>query len=335
MSDTTAPSTSTAPSATPTPSAGASGIVSPNQSTPKGTPGADAAAKFEGGTPPAAEPTAEAVKKEIQRIKLKLKVDGKEDEREYTQDELSVLAQKGLASDKRFQESAELKKQVGSLIQHLRENPFDPELQSVLGVDLKDLIQKKLAEEWQQAHLTDEEKTQATSKKEAEAIAKERDELKKQIETQRNAELNHRVQTELNASFEEALTQQDLPKTYEALWHMADIAQHYLQNGVELNPQQKATLVKQRLDEGRSKLETSVRSGLTGDKLLSHLGESTVREVLKAALAKHKAGRAAPAAVPPVQKVAKEKPKEEIEEKKVNYYNSSKWRKDNYFGKDD
>ncbi|HNJ38840.1 MAG TPA: hypothetical protein PL071_12625, partial [Nitrosomonas sp.] len=68
-------------------------------------------------------PQSEAPKEpEFKPIKLKLKLDKKEEEREFDQESLTRTVQKGLVADRRFEEAARKEQEVRKLMQDLQEN---------------------------------------------------------------------------------------------------------------------------------------------------------------------------------------------------------------------
>src|SRR5439155_16062490 len=82
----------------------------------------------------------EAAAKALAR-KLKLKVDGREEE--LPEEEVVKWAQMGRAAQKRFQEASEKRKQAEDFIRMLKEDPISVLSNPAIGVDFR-----KLAEEY-------------------------------------------------------------------------------------------------------------------------------------------------------------------------------------------
>ncbi len=266
------------------------------------------------GTP---EPKAPAAPEPPAKRKYKMKVDGQELEEELSDDEISVRLQKERASDKRFQEAAALKQKFGDVVKWIKENPFEALKDPVFGLDLDKLAEERLASKYKQIvedeQLTPEQKKEREYQKKIDAAEARAQKLENDAQTRAQEEINQKVYKETEDLFGQVLEQEGVEKSYETMYHLASIAKMLHANGMPLDPKILAAELRGRLDNSRTGLEKSVRGGLKGDKLLTYLGDDTVKEVLRAAVARAQGSNAAkifppkeaPAAVDPDGKDSK------------------------------
>lgn len=239
---------------------------------------------------PSSEPAAKAPPSPApERRKYSLKVDGEARDLELTDDEISVRLQKAEAAEKRMSEAAQVRKSFAEAVAAIKKDPFAALKDPVFGVDLKKLAEQRLIEEYQLELMTPEARAQKERELEIERLKKEAADHKAALEAERQRQLDDRTFQETEAKFIRALSDAGMEKSYEALYEMARIADLALENGIEYSEKQLVQLVQESLDGQRSKLENKVRAGLKGEKLLSHLGEDTVREVLRASVEKMRA----------------------------------------------
>jgi hypothetical protein len=295
MSDIAAPAA--APSAAPsnTPDASPKAPTAP-QSAPKSNTAAPDTKMVGKDSEPKAPDTAEKeARKEAERRKYKLKVDGQDEEVELTDEEISVRLQKERAAAKRMQESAELKKKFAQAVDLIKKDPFAALKDPAFGIDLEALAEQRLLEKYKLELMPEEQRKQMEMErklKEYETKEQERTRLEQEAHQRTQQEqFEAKIFQETEKTFMAALESADLPKDYETLYMMADVAKLNLDYGVELTPQQLAAEVRAKLD-GYSKREKSLRANLKGDKLLEYLGTDTVKEVLQASVAKLKGGAA-------------------------------------------
>jgi|SRR5579859_7499529 len=252
-------------------------------------------------------------KKEVERRKYKLRVDGGEQELALSDDEISVRLQKGLAADKRMAEAAEIRKQFAAFREAVKRDPFGVLKDPAFGIDLEAEAEKRLADKYRQ-QLREAQIAQAQTEEEKQRLKLQSDldererKLKEYADKEKvwqedqaqraQAEMDQRVFQEIESDFMEALQAEGITKSYETLYMMAEIARLNLDHGIELTPRQMAAEVRGRVEAQNSKLEQAVRSGLQGQDLLDYLGESTVKAVLQAAKAKLRGVALAPKPAP-------------------------------------
>lgn len=216
------------------------------------------------------------MRKEIERRKYKLKIDGQEIEQELTDDEIAIRLQKGHAADKRMQEAAEVRKQVAALIEHIQKDPFGA-LKEGLGIDALKLAQERLAQQYEEAQLPEHVRTQRKLERELET---ERARLKA-IEDERSAaesqQLEQRQYQDLYQKFDSALQKVSVPVDQNTLRMMAQTMKDAAAEGLDLTPEQLAAEV----DAQVSGWTVSVLKGLEGDALCKRLGDDVVNKILR------------------------------------------------------
>lgn len=280
-----------------------------------------------GGTPPvgdltkvpapaAAKPPVEAVKPPTQAEirKLKMKIDGKEEE--ITEEEAIVLAQKGKAADKRFQEAAAKQKEAEEVLEYIKQNPG--EALKKLGLDPRKFSEEYLVEQLKREAETPEakeiretkEKLAAFEKKEAEreAAKKKADEEEAMSAKQRaNAEKERQIIEKYDGIFLAALQKSGLPKNAYTVSRMAELQRVNLKSKGDFSADQLAKVVKEDYD-AELKLRTS---DMDGDKLiemLTAINPDILKKITKAQIAKLKGKQTFTAPTDPTPPPSTEKP---------------------------
>ena len=298
-----APASAPAPSSAPSPSSSSTPSTPPSASSAgpqQASRGIDSRVQ-NGATEqtPAAGKTATEAQKAVERIKLRLKIDGREEEREFDPEQLAVHVQKAGAADKRMQEAAQIRKSFQAIVERLKQDPFEVLSDPAIGVDLEALAEKRLADKYRKAMMSDEERAVYERQQEYERIKSENDRYKRAEQQRRQTEIDRKVFQETEQNFKTALGKVGLPPSYELLREMAKIARDNLQFGIELSPAQLAAEVRSHVEGTRTKLEEKVRTSLKGEELIKYLGEDVVREILRAQVAKVRAKQSTLEPVPP------------------------------------
>lgn len=175
----------------------------------------------------AADEAAAAAKEEIKALKKKysLKVNNKVKDVELdlsNDEEVQKYLQKAMASDEKFQEAAQLRKQVEQLVSELKSNPLAILKHPGLGIDIKALAQQVLNEEIEEMKLSPEQK----KIKELENALKEKEEKEKKFEEEKSASerarLEQQAAEELDSQITAALGKSNLPKSPYVIRRMAD-----------------------------------------------------------------------------------------------------------------
>jgi hypothetical protein len=202
----------------------------------------------------AENPEASKEQKQLEKKikKLKLKVDGEEFEEEVDLDNDEYLVrqlQLAKMAQKRAQAYSQLEKEVTDFINQLRSNPKKALASDIVGLDIKKLAAEIIEEEIERSQKSPEVLEKERLEEELKQLKAEREREK---EERRKRELAERQQKEFeryDMLFEKALKGTDLPKTPYFVKRMADWMLLGLENGIELEPQEVANLVRDELQQ--------------------------------------------------------------------------------------
>lgn len=223
----------------------------------------------------------------------KLKIDGKEEEFDATDEEaVKREVQKGRASQRRFEQAARVQKQAEAFIENLVRDPFSvlehPQLANRIP-DLRDRVEKWLYGKVQHDSMTPEQKQAMAEKRELEQYRTQRETEKAARERQRLDGLKEQKRQELTQQFTEAMDTGGLPVTDWTVQRMANYMKQARAKGMShIKPTDVVDLVRndwlaaQRQMFGR----------LEGTKLIEILGKDTADKIRRADLAALEGSRA-------------------------------------------
>lgn len=211
-----------------------------------------------------------------------VKVDG--EEMKVTEDELLRGYQLRKASDKRFQEGMQARKQAEEFIRLLKTDPEKVLSHPSIGLDLKNFAEEYLMKDLQNEMMTPEQKQlkeykEKLAKYEEEEKKKQEDEKKKQEE-----EVRKKYADNYHKQIVGALENSGLPKTEYTVQRMVHYMHNALENGYELGADDVTDLVKRDYVQDIK----SLSSGLDADALVNILGEDTAKKLRQAELDKLK-----------------------------------------------
>jgi len=237
---------------------------------------------------------------EAERRKYKFKVDGAEIEEELSDTDVHVRLQKALAAEKRFKEASDQRKSIEQALKTIKSDPAKA-LKELAGIDLDEWAEQRLTERYQEALMPEEQKA-ATQRQQYEAFEQQ-------------------VYEQTQAEFIKAVDILGYDKEFSrtvVLPIMAEIAESALDYGVELTPQQLA-------HEANKRLETIHKrqvSTMSGEQLLSYLGDDVVRQIIKTKLSATKSAPTAPVPAPPARepRPSENKPKTMADFRMKNLY---------------
>jgi len=251
---------------------------------------ADIAAKKESGE--------KLTKKEEKQLKeYKLKVDGREKSVKLdlsNDEEVKKYLQKAEASDKRFQEAADVRKAAMQFIDELKKNPKKILSDPNIGVDLKKFAEEIMNEHIQELEKSPEQREREKLTKELEELKRQREEEKKSTEAKEFSRMQAEHERQLETDISTALDVSGLPKTARTVRAMADYMMIALENGIELSAQEIAPIVK---NTTLSEFKEVVGS-LGDDQLEDFLGKEVIARLRKKNVAKAKAVETARAVKP-------------------------------------
>jgi hypothetical protein len=207
--------------------------------------------------------------------KYTVKIDGEEIEVDET--ELLRGYQLRKASDQKFREASDYRKQADALIDLLREDPIKALTHPSIGIDFRALAEKYLADAIEDEMATPEEKERRQKLRKLEELERENAAYKQQQEEAQMQQLTAHYRQEYENGIIQALDKSGLPKTNHTVKRMAYYMNQALENGYELQPADVTDLVrKDYMNEIKDLVGAS-----DGQVLLDLLGDDVAKRVRK------------------------------------------------------
>lgn len=230
----------------------------------------------------------EAEKREEARRKYKLKVNGKEMERELTDSEIQRRLQLSYAADEKFQEAAMTKKQLETFVETLRRDPMSVLTHPELGINFRELAEQYLTGEVKKELMSPEEREleelREYKRKQDEDRTKSEQEKQTKAQEEQLKQYKERAAKFYDTKITEVLSQSDLPKTPYTVKRVAEVLYSALQKGYDLDIPTAVDIVREGYQTDISQLYGS----LDGEKLVKMLGEDISKKLSKHHLAQIK-----------------------------------------------
>ncbi len=230
----------------------------------------------------------EAIKQEEKKAnirKLKLKYEGKEEDFDLDMDnneELVKHLQLSKMSQKKAQESAQLKKEVEQFFSLLKKDPKRVLSDPSLSIDIKKFAEDIINEEIENMQKTPEQKELAKAQKELEDIKAKLKEEQDAKDSAEKARFEEQMAVELDRDIEQALSSNEMPKSPIYVKRMAEYMMLALNNGIDLKPKDVIKLVKKDVDEEIKKFfEASpdeVLEGLVGKDRITKMRKKQIAQ---------------------------------------------------------
>lgn len=193
------------------------------------------------------EEAAKLAKKEVEKLKRKLKVGNKEIE--VDEDELIKRAQMGYSAQEKWEEAAKMRKQLDNFLGLLQKDPATA--LEKMGFNVDELAEKRIQQRI-------EEMKKSPEQLELEKLRRERDEImaerEKEREIQRQAEIQ-RYQDQYAVQLEQEIAQafeqvgNGLPKSPYMLKRISDVLIWGMQNKKEITPSKALEIVQKEVKE--------------------------------------------------------------------------------------
>lgn len=205
----------------------------------------------------------------------KVKVDG--EEVEVTEDELLRGYQMRKASDKRFAEANQARKQAEEFVRLLKTDPTKVLSHPSIGHDVKKLAEDYLLQEMEKEMMTPEQKQLQEYQQKLAAYEAQEKKAREQYENQQKEAIRQRYQEDYNKQIVDALESSGLPKTEHTVKRMIHYMANALEKGYELTANDVVGLVRNDYIEDTK----SLYSGLDGDALIKILGDGVAKKLRK------------------------------------------------------
>lgn len=254
--------------------------ASPSSSSETSVDAAGTTTETAGGTNPAQTQSASEAKEEaIRKFKLKF---GKT-EREVAEADLIALAQKGWASDEKFQEAAKERKRIAGLLTKLKDDP--DQVLKHLGIDDPVGFYRQRLEAEIKKRTMDPKQREIEEAKEA--IRRERMELeaeKKRIHEERLTKLQNHYQEQYDKELSEAIDKSGLPKNPRTVRRAAELAYKNIEQGLNLPWSTIMEMVREEYNEAIRELALSSDE----DRIISLFGDEFIKKVQSADMKRRK-----------------------------------------------
>lgn len=252
------------------------------------------------------EQQAPEVKAEVKRTnKLKLKIDGQEFEEtlpfdlpddpkaiEYLQKQLQMSK----ASTKRFEEAAQLRKQVDEIGEYLSQAKGNPKalrkLIKELDGDEKEIARMIVEEELEIQSKTPEQLEREKLEAKLRELEDEKKEREKSVEEERRKMLEERAFERYDKGIDRALQSSDLPKSPYVVKKIAEYLALGIQNGLDPEPEDVLPLVREEIMEDIK----SMFGAMPEEIIESIIGKDTIKKIRKKDIEKAKAAKSVPSA---------------------------------------
>lgn len=219
-----------------------------------------------------------------EKRKLKIKIDGMEEEIEMDDDQLRREVQRARAADKRFQAASEMNKRATELFEKMKNPDGLIEAIKSLGYDPQQLAEGYLYDRLQYEAMTPEQKM-IRELQEEKRLRDIKD--KQMMQTQEQAktkEVTDRLAKEIQADIMASLQSGGLPPTPDNIWRMGHKMRAHLERGIDLPAKDAAALVMEDL----RKEWRSTAKGMPADKLVEMFGQEIADNIRKHDLSKIK-----------------------------------------------
>lgn len=247
--------------------------------------------------------------------KLKLKVDGKEEDFELDLDndeELIRHLQMGKMGQKRAAEKAQLEKELTGFFEALKNDPLSL-LEQELGINKEKLIEDYINQQIEAAKKSPEQVEREKMEKELQALRNERKREKEEADRREFERLQQQEFERVDMQMEQALTKSDLPKSPFVVKKIADYMLVAIEAGYDVSPEDVIPLVREEmhadLKEMFGALPEDVVEGLLGEQVINKLRK---RRVAKAQEAKKALPSGKVADTGTVKKETSDKAKEKV-----------------------
>jgi hypothetical protein len=261
-------------------------------------------------------PTQKEVAKALK--KMKLKVDGVEEDFEYDQNDEEFLKkqfQLARASQKRMKETAEIRKSQETLqtelqqfFELLRNDPKAILTDPNIGVDIKKLAQDVLEQEAREAEKSPEQKQREALQQELEQLKNEREQERKKREDAEFTSLQQKAAQEIEGDIYGAIEKGDLPKSPYVVRKMADYMKMALENNINIRASDIIPIVKKDMQD-----DIKGMLGILPEEIVEEIvGKDRIASIRKRQLAKSRSTPATKVVNTGADIRSNDKPKEKI-----------------------
>lgn len=220
---------------------------------------------------------------QVARRKYKIKVDGKEDEVELSDDDIQRDYQKWRSANQRFEQASQIYKKVQPLLNAREKGDLDQLLDGVPDDQRRKWAEQYLSKWIELQEMDPKEREALELKKENEQYKKKEEEQKKQAETAREKQVRQTLAKQAQTMIQDDIAEvlQDLPQDKRSPRLVARIADEML---THFRAGKGKLPAKQAFERAQSNLETDVNQllgSMDSEQLVQYLPKEVVNKVLK------------------------------------------------------
>ena len=186
--------------------------------------------------------------KELKKI-LKLKVNGKEIEEEIDfndEEGLKRKLQKAYSAEQKWQEAANLRKDVEVFIKEMQTNPFA--IMEQMGMNVEEVVGKYVDDKLVEMQKTPEQIEQEKVQKELEDLREQKKKMEDEAKEREMQQMRDKYAQEIENEIEAAITSRNnLPKSPYVVRRMADTWSTAINHGLEVSADQVLEVVEQEI----------------------------------------------------------------------------------------
>ncbi len=231
---------------------------------------------------PGEEPPAE---KEAYRFKRKLKVDGREEDVDLSEDEIQREVQIAKAARKRLAELNQRTKELDAREARLKEAPH--EFLEKAGHDPDQWAADRLAKKAQDGLMSEEERAYRTLQDEVSQLKAEKEERTRLDQEREYKEAEDKQWAHTEPRLMDAIQKANLPRGADVMGRIADVGLEFLDAGMELAPEHVVQIAAERMDRDAMRYVFS----LPTESLVQKLGPEREKEIVQAYIERFKRGQ--------------------------------------------
>lgn len=222
----------------------------------------------------------EEVPKEPEPIKFKAKVNGKEIDAEVHPDDIPLLYQKAVASDEKFREASEMRKQAVTFLDNFKTPDGVVRTLEAVGYNVAELAENYLYQQIQLQQMDPKDRRIMELEQQRKLDAEAQQTAQKERLEQAKAEQSKIIKADLETEIIEALKSSNLPQEGPSVKRIAAQMKIHAQRGVEITPKQAARLAEKQL---ASELRT-LAAKMGPEKIGELLGDEGIKVARQASL---------------------------------------------------
>lgn len=201
----------------------------------------------------------------------KLKING--EEKEYTKDQVVMMAQKAAGADAKFEETAKAREQLEGVLYQLKNNPID--VLHKLGVNVAKMAESYLLENIKYEQMNEEQRSIYDERKKLAEERAEAEELRRNLYEMQEKNNVKKLEATYRENLKMALEKSVLPKTTDVANRIIRKVIDAYNQGIDMTFERATKLTE---DDVRMELK-SIYGKMEGEKLYNELGGDITKKI--------------------------------------------------------